>query len=1154
MAAIKIATLNVNGIADKRKRHIIFDYIRNQKYDITCLQETHGTNITTDDWTKEWGGKAHWNNGTHKSRGTAILFNPAQTYSTSDIKTDREGRILSLMVKTEHFECNIMTIYAPVIDKERKEFFKTLKRYVTRTRHIILTGDFNCVENITNDKQGGNPSRGKAGVAELTEITENLYLKDIWREKNPSERQYTWSNANLTIRARLDKIYISQELVTQAKAEITTCPFSDHNPVSTTILIPDTNARGPGYWKMNTTILTNKAYNHEMIAILSLYIKEKGKFETLAKWWENLKTVIKKVTIKHSVRLRKNERKKEKDLIETLQNLERQQNLNKEAIEDVKRKIKKITEQREKGTQIRSKARWIEEGEKPTRFFYNLEKQRQPKNTITKLETDNKIHTTDMEILTAARGFYQSLYTKEATDEEEQTWLTDQLEKQLDEISKALCEGQITTKETTTAVEKMQNNKTPGPDGIPKEFYERFWDILKDHMTELFNENYENTTMTESQKQAVLRLLYKKEERELLKNWRPISLLNVDYKIVATVMANRLRKVLPEIIHEDQTCGVPNRSIYENLFRLRDMTYNTRKNNTNMILVGLDQEKAFDRVDRTFLLRILQKMNFGPSFQKWILTLYTGAECQIINNGWLSDPIHIERGLRQGCPLSPLLYILVAETLGQAIRKEERIRGIHYPGGTGTTSKLVQYADDTTLTLNDEESVVKSFEIIHRFESGSGSKLNMDKTEGTYVGRQAGKTQGPVPIKWNKHITVLGTKIGQDLTQDWERKTEKMEKRLEIWSSRNLTIKGRAVLIKTYALATIMYLANVFQPPEEIKTRIQRYIFRFIWKKRTELISRRTMYMHESKGGLGIPNVKESIKGVRTKWIKKITEKEDNTTWLRWPRYYIGRALSTVKLEWKFLHDNSSPRADPTNIPPWYKEIIQTVKSHQSEFEAWNSQQITSKNIYDAIITKQTPRAEDKWKKEYNITSDISHTWEKIWKTPNTNGEREIIWKAEHRVLATKARLTKWGIAKSKKCPFCKETEDLTHALLTCKRLHTLWKKVQQLLNKICNRTYPLTLINIILQNQTLNNKTEEKLCRYILTVTIAIIWETRNQKLYFNKEPNPELYDYQKKRMRERIKVDKMYKNKQTLVKLWSYKAIICQYDELNDNLKMNI
>ena len=131
-------------------------------------------------------------------------------------------------------------------------------------------------------------------------------------------------------------------------------------------------------------------------------------------------------------------------------------------------------------------------------------------------------------------------------------------------------------------------------------------------------------------------------------------------------------------------------------------------------------------------------------------------------------------------PIATTLH-LGSETLGQAIRKDTRIQGIHYPGGKAKTSKLVQYADDTTLTLQDEESVLKSFEIIHRFESGSGSKLNINKTEGTYVGQHAGKTQGPVPIKWNKsNITVLGTKIGQDLTQDWETKMKKMEKRLEI--------------------------------------------------------------------------------------------------------------------------------------------------------------------------------------------------------------------------------------------------------------------------------------------------------------------------------------------------------------------------------------
>ena len=520
-----------------------------------------------------------------------------------------------------------------------------------------------------------------------------------------------------------------------------------------------------------------------MTAYLKLWTTEKQNHEFLTPWWEEGKETFKRIMIKHAVRIRRQTRKEEKKLINILQNLEQQPTPDAASIEKAKKDISRLTETREKGAQIRSKAQWIEEGEKPTKYFFNLEKQTQPKNAINELEINNRTHKTNMEILEGARDFYQQLYTAEQTDLDDQIWLTDQLTNQLDDISREQCEGPITTKETTKAVMRMHNNKTPGPDSLPKEFYIHFWSVLKDHMTDVFNKNFDFGTMTESQQEAILRLLYKKEEKKLLKNWRPISLLNVDYKIAAPVIAERLRRVLPELIHEDQTCGIPNRSIYENIFRLRDMINHTKRNNTNMILVGLDQEKAFDRVDRRFLKKILDRMNFGPSFKRWIEMLYAGAKCQIINNGWLSDPVRLERGLRQGCPLSPLLYVLVAETLGQAIRNENRIQGITYPGANGETSKLVQYADDTTLTLKDDQSVLRCFDIINRFESGSRSKLNLTKTEGTFIGQKAGKTQGPVPITWKEdNITILGTSIGQNTTQNWNKTTE-------IWSNRNMVFK-----------------------------------------------------------------------------------------------------------------------------------------------------------------------------------------------------------------------------------------------------------------------------------------------------------------------------------------------------------------------------
>ena len=235
-------------------------------------------------------------------------------------------------------------------------------------------------------------------------------------------------------------------------------------------------------------------------------------------------------------------------------------------------------------------------------------------------------------------------------------------------------------------------------------------------------------------------------------------------------------------------------------------------------------------------------MNFGPSFRRWIEVLYAGANYFVLNNGWSSEPTHLQRGVSQGCPLSPLPYTIVAETLGNAIRKEPRIEGVTVPG-TAKRSKISQYADDATLTLESEQSILRSFEIINTFEAATGSKLNIDKTEGIHVGRKAGQMHGPVPKKWKEdNIDVLGTKMGNNEQQEWTKKVEQMEK-LERWSSCKLSIEGRAVLIRSYALATIMYLATVFIIPDTVITRINKAIFSFLWKGETELVARKTCHM-----------------------------------------------------------------------------------------------------------------------------------------------------------------------------------------------------------------------------------------------------------------------------------------------------------------------
>ena len=176
-------------------------------------------------------------------------------------------------------------------------------------------------------------------------------------------------------------------------------------------------------------------------------------------------------------------------------------------------------------------------------------------------------------------------------------------------------------------------------------------------------------TLSFSQRTGLISLLFKKNDRLDVKNWRPISLLCIDYKILSKVRTNWLKVVLSSVISESQACGVPGRFSGLNVRTLQDVVNFCNRHNTGGAIISLDQEKAFDRVAWGFMLRTLEKMHFGPSFCAWVKLLYTNIFSRVLVNGFVSDAFIITRGVRQGCPLSPLLYIIVAETISSAIKR-----------------------------------------------------------------------------------------------------------------------------------------------------------------------------------------------------------------------------------------------------------------------------------------------------------------------------------------------------------------------------------------------------------------------------------------------------------------------------------------------------
>ena len=332
-----------------------------------------------------------------------------------------------------------------------------------------------------------------------------------------------------------------------------------------------------------------------------------------------------------------------------------------------------------------------------------------------------------------------------------------------------------------------------------------------------------------SQRRGIITLSFKKGDRLDPRNWRLITLLNVDYKIASRVIAGRLLKVIHLVVNSDQTCGVPGRFIGENVAFLRDVVHYASSSGAPVSILSLDQEKAFDRVDWGFMRSTLSAMGFGPSFIPCVNLFYFHVQSSVNVNGYLSPFFALSRGVRRGCPLSPLLYVLVSEVLAINIRRNPRVSGLSLPGFP-PLSPISQYADDTSLVLTLDESIRACFETFALFEAASGAKLNRSKSKGLWLGAWSGRSNPPVALDWSyAKLKILGAFIGHgNLEEDnWRPRIDAVDHVLTSWRSRSLTFRGKALVIKALALSRVWYVASLVHMPAWVEKEHSRLVFSF---------------------------------------------------------------------------------------------------------------------------------------------------------------------------------------------------------------------------------------------------------------------------------------------------------------------------------------
>jgi hypothetical protein len=393
---------------------------------------------------------------------------------------------------------------------------------------------------------------------------------------------------------------------------------------------------------------------------------------------------------------------------------------------------------------------------------------------------------------------------------------------------------------------KSCKDSAPGPDGIPYSVYKKLWGTVGDYVHKAWLHSMKTNTLPASHVESVITLL-PKDGKNLkdIKNWRPITLSNCDAKIITKALAMRMANVLNDIIDPSQTAYVPGRSVIDNIRSNMFTKQHCKLKNIDAILVSLDARKAFDSVSHDYIEMVLKNYGFGPNVIRTFRILYSHITARVLVNGFFSDSIRIERGVKQGDALSCAIFILCIDPLIRNLNQNSNIKGIQFQ--KKLTKKKFQhkscgYADDISVICRDtKESLQGIFSEYQKLTNISGLELNADKTEILRINNLETKKYhfnylGCIHTVTNvEKIKICGIYFSDkpelEKQLNVNDKITKMKCKLKPWNSRGLSVEGKILLVKTFGLSQLIYNMQCIDFDKESIKVIESKMFHFIWAK-----------------------------------------------------------------------------------------------------------------------------------------------------------------------------------------------------------------------------------------------------------------------------------------------------------------------------------
>ena len=933
---MRIFSVNVCGLIDANKQKIMIHKLKKMRHDFILLQETHLNNNQANDFLAKWKNAGFFSPGRNHSGGTLIL-NQGNNFDFQLIEQfeDALGRFNYIILEVKAQKFLIINVYATSGQTRDQESARKLlwECLIAKFEHldvenyaIIMGGDFNMVLNEL-DRYPQLMRKKCASSEKFKKLLNRLNVEDLWRVFNPNAQEFTYKATNNISYARLDRLYISKHLRQFTDIRHEPMTFSDHlNAVEATVRLNSLDI-GKNVWILNRKHLNNVLYNEQVAKLITEYNTKTVNSANKREEWDDLKRSIKNFSKTFSRSEAKSRRVAEYKLKKQLRNALKKAHLNinmRKLCVELKFKLEQFEINRARGAAVRAKIKWRTLGEKCNSFFFQLEKAKIAKQVVTRIKdkNGNEKNTTE-EILKEFELFYKNLYRESKNSNVHQKRLLDRAKvNRISENQQLALTQPITLMEAKSALQGMTNNKSPGPDGLTVEFYKTHFNVLGDAIVSMLNEVVSENEMATSQKEALISCIFKKGDKCDISNWRPISLLNTDYKILTKIIANRLKPVLATIISEDQTACVPHRTIYYNLAYTRDIIQIANDCHLDASIISIDQVKAFDRVDRNFLFECLVKFGFNAHFVNIIKTIYYDISARLKINGFTSEKFQILRGVRQGCPLSMILYVMQAEIFACYIRQNNNIRGIYT---NGHETKLQQYADDTIFYITGDHSITALGKALTLNRKATGAKLNIPKCQGLWLGRNRNESKPNfLNFSWDGHslksLGVVFTNSPHFRNTQWQECIEQLDKKIHHWKKFKLSFKGKSIVINQTMLSNLWHLAFTIPLPGKRKIKLlESKIEKFLWDNSSIKTNKMVSKLPIQKGGLNIVDIRDKLVSIQVSWLSKLFNQDLKGAWRDTATFIFDRYRDACQGERIFLtaHSHTSLKT----LPPYYRQM-----------------------------------------------------------------------------------------------------------------------------------------------------------------------------------------------------------------------------------------